>query len=445
LNTSDLWSANKKGDEPLPVKLRPKRLDGVIGQDGIIKKGAVLREAIEKDRLFSCIFYGPPGCGKTTVGMIIGAKTSNEFIHFSASKFPMSKLKPLLEKATKLYDRYGTKTVLFVDEIHRFNKLQQDVLLPYVENGEVVLIGATTENPSFELNPALLSRCKVFVFHQLSKAALKKLLEKSLNIINTGREEKRTLRIQQETADLLLDWSAGDARNLLNFLQILTEHTDRSEIYDIDTGVVNDVLNESLSKYSKTGEEHYNLISAFIKSMRGSDPDAAVYYLARMLESGEDPIYVARRIIRFASEDIGLADPNAMGVAVAAFQAANFIGMPECNTSLTQAAVYMAVSPKSNRLYLAYKGARDEVKRHPDTPVPLKLRNPVTNLMSEMDYGRGYRYAHDEPNAFVLESYLPERLSDVVFYRPSGHGREKRVRERLEQLWKRTYEERKDQ
>jgi len=309
----------------------------------------------------------------------------------------------------------------------------------------VVLIGATTENPSFELNPALLSRCKVFVFHQLSKAALKKLLEKSLNIINTGREEKRTLRIQQETADLLLDWSAGDARNLLNFLQILTEHTDRSEIYDIDTGVVNDVLNESLSKYSKTGEEHYNLISAFIKSMRGSDPDAAVYYLARMLESGEDPIYVARRIIRFASEDIGLADPNAMGVAVAAFQAANFIGMPECNTSLTQAAVYMAVSPKSNRLYLAYKGARDEVKRHPDTPVPLKLRNPVTNLMSEMDYGRGYRYAHDEPNAFVLESYLPERLSDVVFYRPSGHGREKRVRERLEQLWKRTYEERKDQ
>jgi len=445
LNTNALWnspSGNGK-NEPLAQLLRPKLIEEVRGQYDILKEGSILKKAIENDDLFSCIFFGPPGCGKTTVGKIIGNRTSKKFISFSAAKFPMSKLKPLLDEATVRFEKFRERTVLFVDEIHRFNKLQQDVLLPYIESGEVILIGATTENPSFELNPALLSRCKMFVFKQLGPGALKSILDKSLDYIN--KSNAQPIKLHDETVNLLVDWSGGDARTLINYIEIIENYANDKTDVNIDTELAEEILNRSYVKFSKSGEEHYNFISAFIKSMRGSDPDAAIYYLARMLEAGEDPLYVARRIVRFASEDIGLADPNAMSVAVAAFQASKFIGMPECTTSLAEAAVYMAVSPKSNRIYLAYKKAATEVQRHPDRPIPLKLRNAVTKLMKDMGYGKEYKYAHDESDAFVLESYLPEDLENIIFYRPSSFGKESRVKDKLETIWKRTYEDRKDE
>ncbi|HOO31983.1 MAG TPA: replication-associated recombination protein A [Thermotogota bacterium] len=445
MNTNALWnspSGNGK-NEPLAQLLRPKLIEEVRGQYDILKEGSILKKAIENDDLFSCIFFGPPGCGKTTVGKIIGNRTSKKFISFSAAKFPMSKLKPLLDEATVRFEKFRERTVLFVDEIHRFNKLQQDVLLPYIESGEVILIGATTENPSFELNPALLSRCKMFVFKQLGPGALKSILDKSLDYIN--KSNAQPIKLHDETVNLLVDWSGGDARTLINYIEIIENYANDKTDVNIDTELAEEILNRSYVKFSKSGEEHYNFISAFIKSMRGSDPDAAIYYLARMLEAGEDPLYVARRIVRFASEDIGLADPNAMSVAVAAFQASKFIGMPECTTSLAEAAVYMAVSPKSNRIYLAYKKAATEVQRHPDRPIPLKLRNAVTKLMKDMGYGKEYKYAHDESDAFVLESYLPEDLENIIFYRPSSFGKESRVKDKLETIWKRTYEDRKDE
>jgi putative ATPase len=445
LSSNVLWNAQNGNEknEPLAQILRPRSLVDVRGQYDILREGSILKKAIENDDLFSCIFYGPPGCGKTTVGKIIGNKTKKKFISFSAAKFPMSKLKPLLDDATTRFEKFKARTILFVDEIHRFNKLQQDVLLPYIESGEIILIGATTENPSFELNPALLSRCKIFVFKQLSPEALTKILEKSLEHINKAKVDP--IKLQKDTIELLVDWSSGDARTLINYMEILENYANDKEAVTIDTKLAEEILNRSYVKFSKSGEEHFNFISAFIKSMRGSDPDAAIYYLARMLEAGEDPLYVARRIVRFASEDIGLADPNAMTVAVAAFEASKFIGMPECSTSLAEAAIYMAVSPKSNRVYLAYKKARSEVQRHPDKPIPLKLRNAVTKLMKDMGYGKAYKYAHDEKEAFVLESYLPEDLENVIFYRPSPYGKESRVKDKLETIWKRTYEDRKDE
>ncbi|HRW34725.1 MAG TPA: replication-associated recombination protein A [Thermotogota bacterium] len=442
MNSNVLWNTGEK-NEPLSQVIRPQNLEDIKGQDHILSTEAILRKSIENDTLFSSVFYGPPGSGKTSVGKIIGQKTKNEFINFSAAKFPMSKLKPLLEKASERYEKFNKRTVLFVDEIHRFNKLQQDVLLPYIEQGEIILIGATTENPSFELNPALLSRCKIFIFKQLNQPSMEWIVEKAISTINSRNEKK--LVLEDNTKQILVDWAAGDARTLINYLEIIENFALSKDDFVITETKAEKILNRSYSKYSKSGEEHYNFISAFIKSMRGSDPDAAIYYLSCMLEAGEDPIYIARRIIRFASEDIGLADPNAMPVAVSCFQAVQYIGMPECTTSLTQACVYMAVSPKSNRLYLAYKKAADDVKRHPDRPVPLKLRNAVTKFMKHAGYGKDYRYAHDEPGAFIMESYLPEELENVIFYRPSSIGREQKVKERLEKLWKRTYEDRHDE
>ncbi len=442
MNSNVLWNMGEK-NEPLSQIIRPQRLEDIKGQDHILSADAILRKSIENDMLFSSIFYGPPGSGKTSVGKIIGQKTKNEFINFSAAKFPMSKLKPLLDKASERFEKFNKRTVLFVDEIHRFNKLQQDVLLPYIEQGEIILIGATTENPSFELNPALLSRCKIFIFKQLDQQSMEWIVEKAIGSINSRNEKK--LVLEDGTKHILVDWAAGDARTLVNYLEIIENYALSKEDFIITETKTEAILNRSYSKYAKSGEEHYNFISAFIKSMRGSDPDAAVYYLSCMLEAGEDPIYIARRIIRFASEDIGLADPNAMPVAVSCFQAVKYIGMPECTTSLAQACVYMAVSPKSNRLYLAYKKAAEDVKRHPDRPVPLKLRNAVTKFMKHAGYGKDYRYAHDEPGTFILESYLPEELENVIFYRPSSIGREQKVKERLEKLWKRTYEDRRDE
>ncbi len=443
MNSNVLWSTSGEKKEPLAQSLRPNNIDEIKGQEHILSKESILKRAIENDRLFSSIFFGPPGTGKTSVGKIIGHNTKNEFINFSAAKFPMSKLKPLLEKASERYEKYQRQTVLFVDEIHRFNKLQQDVLLPYIESGEIILIGATTENPSFELNPALLSRCKVFTFKQLDGSAMKAIFDNAVKKINTRNETP--INLDESSAQILVDWAGGDARTLVNYLEMIENYSLANADYSINEEKIQKILNRSHVKYSKNGEEHYNFISAFIKSMRGSDPDAAIYYLACMLEAGEDPIYVARRIIRFASEDIGLADPNAMSIAVACFQAVKYIGMPECATSLCQASVYMSVSPKSNRIYLAYKKAEDDVKRHPDRPVPLKLRNAVTKFMKQSGYGKDYRYPHDAKDAFLLETYLPEELENVIFYRPSSKGREQKVKERLEKLWKRTYEDRHDE
>jgi len=419
--------------------MRPKTVSDILGQEHILSKNALLGRAIEKDELFSSVFYGPPGCGKTTVGEFIGSKTSNHFLHFSAAKSTMSSLKPVLEEAAEKFMKTGIPTVVFVDEIHRFNKLQQDVLLPFIESGEVILIGATTENPSFELNPALISRCKIFTFRKLSKENIEILIKKGIELVSEDSE----IVAAPDAMDAIIDWSAGDARTALNYIDIIVPAMISNDEHVINSSTIQKYLQQSVQKYRKSGDEHYDLISAFIKSMRGSDPDAAIYYMTRMLQAGEDPLYIARRIVRFASEDIGLADSNAMIVAVSAFQACKFIGMPECSTSLAQAAVYMAVSPKSNRVYMAYNEAVEEVKRRPDIPVPLKLRNPVTKFMKDSGYGKDYHYAHSENNAFYLDSYMPEGMEDVLFYKPSDYGREKKIKTHLENIWKRDYDGRK--
>ncbi len=430
-----LWGNTQKRT-PLASRMRPRKIGDILGQEHILSEKALLGRAIEKDELFSSIFYGPPGCGKTTVGEFIGSKTRNHFLHFSAAKSTMSSLKPVLENATERFMKTGIPTIVFVDEIHRFNKLQQDVLLPYIESGEVILIGATTENPSFELNPALLSRCKIFTFRKLTNEHIENIVRKGIEIASDGYG----IITDPDAMQAIIDWSAGDARTAINYIDIIVPAMISNDEKIINSDAIQKYLQQSIQKYRKNGDEHYDLISAFIKSMRGSDPDAAIYYMSRMLQAGEDPLYVARRIVRFASEDIGLAEPNAMGIAVSAFQACKFIGMPECSTSLAQAAVYMAISPKSNRIYLAYNEAAEEVSRHPDLPVPLKLRNPVTKFMKDSGYGKDYHYAHSHKNAFWFESYLPEGMEDVLFYKPSDFGKEKKIKEYLEKLWKREYD-----
>lgn len=435
-----LW---QQGDDvPLAHRIRPTALEEVVGQEHLLSQDSVLKKAIDNDQLFSSIFYGPPGCGKTTIGEIIKKRTRHVFVHFSAARSAMSQLKPVLDEASKRFEQCKQSTIFFVDEIHRFNKLQQDVLLPYIENGEILFIGATTENPSFELTPALLSRCKVFIFHPLSKKALE-------NIFYRGKKEldaEGKISIEAEALNILVDWSGGDARAILNFTEIVLFGMQKSGFTVLNKEVIEQLLQRSTAKYRKHGDEHFDLISAFIKSMRGSDPDAAVYYLARMLEAGEDALYVARRMVRFASEDVGLAEPQAMNVAVACFQAVHFIGMPECTTSLAQAAIFLAISPKSNRIYTAYEKAKAEAERNPDTAVPFTLRNAVTPFMKEAGYGKDYHYPPafpsregDTPDGFFDESYLPEGLQDVLFYVPSLHGKEKKVKEYLEALWKREY------
>ncbi|HPE68551.1 MAG TPA: replication-associated recombination protein A [Thermotogota bacterium] len=438
MDQENLWKS-PLGSIPLAERLRPGELDAVLGQQHVLAKGAVLRKAIEEDRLFSCIFYGPPGCGKTTVGHIIAKKTSHPFTHFSAARSSMSQLKPVLEEASLRSARNIPGTIVFVDEIHRFNKLQQDVLLPYVENGEIILVGATTENPSFELNPALLSRCKVFTFRPLANQDLLGLLQRAWEM----EKPHPSAVLDPEAQQWMVDWSGGDARTLLNQVEILAGSLEPAEMQTITTQDVSRVLQRSTPRYRKHGDEHFDLISAFIKSMRASDPDAAVYYMARMLEAGEDPLYLARRMIRFASEDVGLADNNAMLLAVQAFQASHFIGMPECTTSLAQAALYLAIAPKSNRVYKAYGLAKEQVERHPQTPVPLKLRNPVTAFLKSQGYGADYHYPHEEKGAFRRESCLPEEIEGVLFYVPSERGKEKKIREYLSRIWVRDYPEEK--
>ena len=423
--------------QPLAARLRPASLEEYVGQTHLLGPGRVLRRLIESDQVSSMIFWGPPGVGKTTLARIIAGRTRSVFIDFSAVTSGIREIKAVMEQAENSR-RFGQRTILFVDEIHRFNKAQQDAFLPYVEKGSIVLIGATTENPSFEINSALLSRCKVFVLQALSEADLTGLLRRALT--DPRGFGGQPIRMDDELLGAIAVFANGDARTALSTLEMAVLNGEVTAQGDVV--VTRETLEQCTSKksllYDKKGEEHYNLISALHKSMRNSDPDAAVYWLARMLEGGEDPLYIARRVTRFAAEDVGLADPGALNLAVSAYQACHLIGMPECSVHLTEAVVYMSLAPKSNALYAAYESARDDASRMMAEPVPLCIRNGVTDLMRQLDYGKGYQYAHDAEDKLTAMQCLPDSLADRVYYRPTDQGEEKRQSERLRQVkaWK---------
>lgn len=424
------------GEEPLAERLRPKTLEEFSGQKHLVGEGMILRSLIESDHIPSMIFWGPPGVGKTTLASIIASQTKAQFITFSAVTSGIKEIKGVMEQAEK--NRiFGTKTILFVDEIHRFNKAQQDAFLPFVEKGSIILIGATTENPSFEINNALLSRCKVFVLKALDINDILALLKRALESEKGFGKEK--IKIDDDTLELIAAFANGDARNALNTLEMTLLNSPRIDgAITVEKSLVEQVVNKKSLLYDKKGEEHYNIISALHKSMRNSDPDAAVYWLARMLEAGEDPLYVARRIVRFASEDIGLADPKALQVAVAAYEASHDIGMPECSVCLTEAVVYMAMSPKSNAMEIAYNTAREDALKQLDEPVPMNIRNAPTKLMKELGYGEGYIYAHDTKEKMAAMDCLPSNLIDRSYYRPTEQGLEGKYKLRLAEIknWK---------
>lgn len=423
--------------QPLAARLRPRTLDEYVGQNHLLGRGKVLRRLIESDQISSMIFWGPPGVGKTTLARIIANQTKASFIDFSAVTSGIKEIRTVMQQAED-NRRYGEKTIVFVDEIHRFNKAQQDAFLPFVEKGSIILIGATTENPSFEINSALLSRCKVFVLQTLAAEELTALLSRAL------KDERgfgnQNIQISDGMLEMIAVFANGDARTALSTLEMAVLNGDLNS-----EGIVT-VTQESLEQctskksllYDKTGEEHYNLISALHKSMRNSDPDAAVYWLARMLEAGEDPLYIARRVTRFASEDIGLADPHALEISVAAYQACHFIGMPECTVHLTEAVVYMSLAPKSNSLYIAYERAKKDAVKQLAEPVPPVIRNAVTQLMRDLNYGKGYQYAHDSEEKLTNMQCLPDSLLGREYYQPTEQGLEAKYKTRLEQIkaWK---------
>lgn len=417
---------------PLAERMRPRTLDEVEGQEELIGPGRPLREAIERDLLQSIIFWGPPGTGKTTLARLIADLTEAEFIAFSAVLAGIKEVKDVMAIAQDRRRRLGRRTIVFIDEIHRFNKAQQDAFLPRVEAGDIVLVGATTENPSFEVNAALLSRSKVFVLKPLDDEAVTRILRRAMSDIDRGlgREEPEA---SDEALTAIARYANGDARVALNLLQMAVATAPQPAGRPrIDVPLLERTIQKKALLYDKDGEEHYNIISALHKSMRNSDPDAAVYWLARGVEAGEDPLYIARRLVRFASEDIGNADPQALTVAVAAKDAVHFIGMPEGNTALAQAAIYLATAPKSNAVYVAYTGAAEAAQTDVASPVPLHLRNAPTRLMKQLDYGKGYRYAHDDAEAVADMDCLPENLKGRQFYRPTDRGFEKEIKRRLE-------------
>ncbi|MBR1775979.1 replication-associated recombination protein A [bacterium] len=427
-------------NQPLASRLRPRNLDEFVGQKHLIGEGKVLRKLIESDKISSIIFWGNPGIGKTTLAQIIANKTHSEFINFSAVTSGIKEIKTVMAQAEG-NRKLGQKTIVFVDEIHRFNKAQQDAFLPYVEKGSIILIGATTENPSFEINSALLSRCKVFVFKPLETDDLVTLLKRAITDERGFGNEK--INIEDDFIRIIAEFANGDARTALSTLEMVVLNGDVNNNGDIT--ITKETLEQCISKksllYDKNGEEHYNIISALHKSMRNSDPDAAVYWLARMLEAGEDPLYVARRVTRFASEDIGLADPHALEIAVAAYQACHFIGMPECTVHLTEAVIYMSMAPKSNAMDVAYMLASKDAKEHMAEPVPLQIRNAPTKLMKELNYGKGYKYAHDYEEKMTSMQCLPDSLVGREYYIPTEQGLETKYKVKLEQIkeWKRTH------
>ena len=417
---------------PLAARMRPETLEEVVGQSHLLGQGRILRRLIESDQLSSMIFWGPPGVGKTTLARVIANHTRSTFINFSAVTSGIREIRTVMQQAAD-NSRFGERTIVFVDEIHRFNKAQQDAFLPFVENGSIILIGATTENPSFEVNGALLSRCKVFVLHSLSAEDLTTLLRRALSD-SRGFGGERVV-IAPELIEAIARFANGDARTALSTLEMVVLNGEtQAEGVMVTAETVEQCTARKSLLYDKTGEEHYNLISALHKSMRNSDPDAAVYWLARMLEAGEDPLYVARRLTRFASEDVGLADPRALELAVAAYQACHFIGMPECTVHLTQAVVYLSLAPKSNALYMAYESAKKDALQQLAEPVPLVIRNAPTRLMRELRYGQGYQYAHDAADKLTTMQCLPESLLDRTYYRPTEEGLEARFKQRLEEI-----------
>jgi putative ATPase len=418
---------------PLADRMRPRTLDEFVGQEHLVAPGKPLRTQIERDDLGSLIFWGPPGTGKTTLAQIIARATKAEFIEFSAVLAGIKEIKQVMAEAERAR-QYGTRTIVFVDEIHRFNKAQQDAFLPHVEKGNIRLIGATTENPSFEIISALLSRSRVYTLKPLTEDQIVLLLKRALADTERGLGAMN-LRASDEALAKIAAYSSGDARTAYNALEVAASLASGAKTEITDT-IVTDALQKRVLLYDKAGEEHYNLISALHKSVRNSDPDAALYWLARMLEAGEDPLYIARRVVRMAVEDIGLADPGALALCMAARDAVDFIGMPEGNLALAQAVVYLSVAPKSNALYTAYAEVQQDVEQTAAEPVPLHLRNAPTGLMKGMGYGQGYKYAHDLEDKVADMQCLPDNLRDRSYYQPTNEGIEKRIRERLEEIKK---------
>ncbi|MGO9649566.1 MAG: replication-associated recombination protein A [Terriglobales bacterium] len=418
---------------PLADRMRPRNLDEFVGQEHLVAPGKPLRTQIERDDLGSLIFWGPPGTGKTTLAQIIARVTKAEFIEFSAVLAGIKEIKQVMAEAERAR-QYGTRTIVFVDEIHRFNKAQQDAFLPHVEKGNIRLIGATTENPSFEIISALLSRSRVYTLKPLTEDQIVLLLKRALADSERGLGAMN-LRASDEALAKIASYSSGDARTAYNALEVAASLAGGAKTAITDA-IVHDALQKRVLLYDKAGEEHYNLISALHKSVRNSDPDAALYWLARMLEAGEDPLYIARRVVRMAVEDVGLADPGALSLCMAARDAVDFIGMPEGNLALAQAVVYLALAPKSNALYTAYSEVQQDVEQTAAEPVPLHLRNAPTGLMKGMGYGQGYKYAHDLEDKVADMQCLPDNLRDRTYYHPTGEGVEKRIRERLEEVRK---------
>jgi putative ATPase len=431
-------SADSPSDRrtPLADRMRPRSLDEFVGQEHLIGPGKPLRAQIERDDVGSLIFWGPPGTGKTTLAKIIARMTRADFIEFSAVLSGIKEIKQVMADAERAR-QYGTRTTVFIDEIHRFNKAQQDAFLPHVEKGNIRLIGATTENPSFEIISALLSRSRVYVLNPLSEEQIVILLRRALQDSERGLGEMR-LSASDEALKQIAAYSSGDARNAYNVLEVAStlalEHSRVSAGAEITSDIVKDALQKRVLLYDKSGEQHYNLISALHKSVRNSDPDASLYWLGRMLEAGEDPLYIARRVVRMAVEDIGLAEPNALSLCMAARDAVDFVGMPEGNLALAQAVVYLAVAPKSNALYTAYGEVQSDVERTAAEPVPLHLRNAPTGLMKHLGYGKGYQYAHELEAKVADMQCLPDNLKDRRYYQPTNQGVEKRIGERLEEI-----------
>lgn len=426
--------------DPLASRMRPTTLEEYVGQKHLVQKGKLLWQLIENDTIPSMIFWGPPGVGKTTLARIIAHCTHSEFIDFSAVTSGIKDIKTVM-KLSQEKRQLGVQTIVFVDEIHRFNKAQQDAFLPYVEKGSIILIGATTENPSFEINSALLSRCKVFVLHSLETNDIFELLQKALKSEKGFANED--IKIDDDCLYMIASFAAGDARIALNTLEMVILNSEKNNHQII---VTKDTIEQCTSRksmlYDKKGEEHYNLISALHKSMRNSDVDAAIYWLARMLEAGEDPLYIARRLVRFASEDIGMADSHALQIAVAGYQACHFIGMPECSVHLTHVVTYLSLSVKSNALYEAYENAKKDAIKTLEEPVPLHIRNAPTKLMKELHYGEGYQYAHDYEDKITTMTCLPDSLLNREYYHPTSQGSEAKVSIRLQQIkdWKKKHQ-----